>query len=247
MPGCQLAGRDLQGAGYYGTLGCFARDRQSGELGFVTNQHVADHVGNTLYFPELHALPVGNVQRAFDIVAGEERFPGLVDQPGAYFRVDCAFATLAPELAKRKKRDIEPRLPVIDDAPGAAELRALGPTLPLDLDTMGPVGRKVLGVGRTRSVQRGTVVAFGYQWIGDASYAHYTDLLIVGESGGAFSDHGDSGKLIVTDDAALRPVALLWGGWQERLRHGREQENWTYGIDINKVLDLLGVEIVTAL
>ena len=59
----------------------------------------------------------------------------------------------------------------------------------------------------------------------------------------AFSDHGDSGKIIVTDDDEHNVVALLWGGWQKRLRPRKMQENWTYAIDINFVLDLLNVDI----
>ncbi len=38
--------------------------------------------------------------------------------------------------------------------------------------------------------------------------------------------------------------ALLWGGWQERLRHGSEQENWSYAIDLGKVLDHLNLELL---
>ena len=63
----------------------------------------------------------------------------------------------------------------------------------------------------------------------------------------AFSDHGDSGKIIVTDDSAHNVVALLWGGWQKRLRRGKMQEDWTYAIDINYVLDLLVVDVVSTL
>ena len=44
----------------------------------------------------------------------------------------------------------------------------------------------------------------------------------------------------------LHPVALLWGGWREQLAPGR-QENWTYAIDINLVLEKLGVEILRSL
>ena len=69
--------------------------------------------------------------------------------------------------------------------------------------------------------------------------------LIIGEDGDVFSDHGDSGKLIVTDDDHRNAIALLWGGRYERLRAGHGQENWTYAIDINKVLRMLNVEIVT--
>jgi hypothetical protein len=110
---------------------------------------------------------------------------------------------------------------------------------------MGPLGKKVISIGRTRGIQRGTIVAFGYEWY-DAEASIYTDYLVIGEHGGAFSDHGDSGKLIVTDDATHRPVALLWGGWYEKLRKGVGQENWTYAIDINKALGKLEVDILAA-
>ena len=72
----------------------------------------------------------------------------------------------------------------------------------------------------------------------------YTDFLTIWEDGGAFSWKGDSGKVIVTDDEDHRPVALLWGGWQERLRRGKEQEVWTYGIDLGKVLDRLDLKLL---
>lgn len=54
----------------------------------------------------------------------------------------------------------------------------------------------------------------------------YTDYLIIGEDGEQFSDHGDSGKRIVTANG-YKPVALLWGGWKEKLRKERMQEDWT--------------------
>ena len=59
MPGAQLAGFERDGNGYYGTLGCFARDAD-GVLGFITNQHVADRRNNTLYFPEHVQFSLGN-------------------------------------------------------------------------------------------------------------------------------------------------------------------------------------------
>lgn len=242
-PGAQLAGFDLQGGGYFGTLGCFARVKNTTQLGFITNQHVADHIGNRLRFPVHDARPIGTVRETFEIVPDEQRLNGIVDEPLAFFRVDCAFAELDPDFSTD---NIDPRLPVVQPG-GGVEMHLLGAPLPLDLNTMGPIGREVVGVGRTRSFQRGTVAAFGYEWVDDVSQSHYTDLLIIGEDGEEFSDHGDSGKLIVTDDDDHRPLALLWGGWQERLRAGREQENWTYAIDINEVLRLLNVEIVSAL
>ncbi len=50
----------------------------------------------------------------------------------------------------------------------------------------------------------------------------------------------------MTDDNRLQPVALLWGGWRKQLRVGRGQENWTYAIDINVVLDRMDATLMTA-
>lgn len=60
-----------------------------------------------------------------------------------------------------------------------------------------------------------------------------------------FLNHGDSGSLIVLDNEELNPVGLLWGGWQEKLRTGHAQENWTYGIVLSRVLDALEIDMVT--
>jgi hypothetical protein len=237
MPGAQLGAFDKSGAGYYGTLGCFAKDKD-GYPGLITNHHVADHVGNTLYFPEVNAREIAFVDRVFETISDQARFKGIIDEAKAKYVLDCAFAYLSENL---EDAEIEPRLPTLN-ARGELAYRKLGTPLPLDLDTMGPVGTDVVGVGRTRSFQRGKITAFAYEWADEKSGSTYTDYLIIGEEGTEFSDPGDSGKLIVTRKG-LRPVALLWGGWREKLRRGR-QENWTYAIDINIVLKKLEAEIM---
>jgi len=87
-------------------------------------------------------------------------------------------------------------------------------------------------------LHRGTVVAFGYEFIDQRDATAYTDLLIVGDDDITFSTHGDSGSLIVSDDGQLNPIGLLWGGWQKKLRSGHAQENWTYGIALSRVLEV---------
>ena len=242
--GSRLAGYGTEGWGYTGTAGCFVRDRQSGDLGILTNHHVADHSGNLLWHPWFGMTPAGREEQSFEYVLDEDRFAGLIDEPNAFYRVDCALLKLTGEIAD----SIDPELPHVG---------AVGPPLPLDLNTMGPLGKRVTSVGSRRGKQSGTVVAFGYEFIDASGASVYTDLLIIGDEDRdeqgrqvtrtAFSDHGDSGKIIVTDDAEHNAVALLWGGWHKRLRTGREQENWTYAIDINYVLDLLDADVVSAL
>ncbi len=123
----------------------------------------------------------------------------------------------------------------------------LGPVKDISLDEMSIIGQKVLRVGRTTGLRRGTVVAFGYEFIDQRDATAYTDLLIVGNDDIPFSTHGDSGSLIVTDDGQLNPIGLLWGGWQEKLRTGHAQENWTYGIALSRVLDALEIDLVSSL
>ena len=244
MPaGGRLAGADTNGMGYTGTAGCFARDRSTQALGLLTNHHVADHANNILLFPWFSGKPAGQVIRLEEYVQDQNRFPGIIDQPNAWYRVDCAFL----ELAAGMDALIDPALPVVG---------RIGEPLTLDLDTMGPVGRRVSSVGSRRGVQSGTIMAFSYEFH-DGQDAIYTDYLIIGDDDlneqgvqvtrTAFSDHGDSGKIIVTDDPAHNVVALLWGGWQKRLRRGKMQEDWTYAIDVNYVLELLDVEVVSTL
>lgn len=64
-------------------------------------------------------------------------------------------------------------------------------------------------------------------------FAFFEDQIAISGVGGAFSDSGDSGALVV-DAVTRRPVALLFGGGQ----------NTTLASPIQPVLDRFGVEIV---
>lgn len=191
-------------------------------------------------FPVEEGRVLGIVRDLFEYEHDDVRFSGLIDEPEAYFTVDCAFAELDKGI---KPKEVDYRLPVLD-AQDQIRFQELGDPLPLDLDTMGMVGKKVLGVGRTRSYQEGKVGAFAYRTVeepGDNSgkQSFSFDYLIIGDDDDDFSDGGDSGKLIVTNDEKFRPVGLLWGGMFAQLRHGRMQENWTCATDINYVLNRL--------
>lgn len=228
--GAQIGGYDYAGRAYVGTMGCVVADSEE-RAGLLTNQHVAGAVGRPIYCPEPGRNMIGRTSKALELVADEIHYEGLVDEENASIRVDCGFVRLTPEAASAA-------------VPGLYELGALGEVLPVAIGTMDVIGLDVVSIGRTRGVQEGKVVAYAYEWSDEEKWSVYTDLLIIGdEPGGAFSARGDSGKLIVTS-AGLRPVALLWGGWQERLRKGYEQENWTYAIDIAKVLGYLGARIL---
>lgn len=244
-PGSQVAGTDpTTSRRYFGTLGCLVRDRSTGSLGLLTNQHIGQMPNQVLFHPAPGTTPIAVTRRTYIFLEDEERFAGIIDEPKARYRVDCAYAeflsTIVPD-------DLDPTLPVLSDSGDSIERRVIGAPVPLDLDTMGLIGSRVIGVGRTLSHQRGRIAAFAYEHLDAGIEARYTDYLIIGDGPSEFSDPGDSGKIILTDESVPRPIALLWGGWYERLRSGKDQENWTYAIDINLVLDLLEIDIVSRL
>lgn len=228
--GVQIAGYTSMGMGYLGTAGCAVVDADA-RLGLLTNQHVSGPPGRPIFCPKPGRNAIGRTSKAIEFVTDEEHYDGLIDEKDALIRVDCGLVRLEREAEAKVKA-------------GLYELGELGDVLPIDVGTMDVIGTEVISVGRTRGVQRGKVVAYAYEWRDDERWSVYTDLLIIGDQpGGAFSHSGDSGKLIVTVEEK-RPIALLWGGWQERLRKGYEQENWTYAIDIGKVLEYLDVNIL---
>lgn len=239
-PGSQLAGEDINEGSWFGTLGCFARERDTGQLGFITNQHVATKVGQILHFASVWARRLGIVDRTYELVDDDIRFDGLIDETNSQYRVDCAFATLDPGI---EDDDIDPRVPAID-ADGSIRLLRMGNPVSFDINSMAPIGQRVMGVGRTMSFQRGTIVGFGYEFADDHNRSIYTDYLIVGDDPQQFSAPGDSGKLIFTDEETPRPIALLWGGWRQKLSNQRELQDWTYAIDINYVSNLLNVDLI---
>lgn len=224
-----------KGAYSLGTLGAFCRERNGGTLGFLTNQHVGIQPGQKLFHPVPWGTLLGTTVRVIEYVEDQKWYGPLIDEPKTYVRVDCAFVRLDKEF---KTSDINPQLM------GAGKL---GPVKSISVDDMSIIGQKVLRVGRTTGLRRGTIVAFGYEFIDERDLTAYTDLLIVGDNEIPFSTHGDSGSLIVTNDDHLNPVGLLWGGWQEKLRTGHAQENWTYGIALSRLLDALKIDIVSSL
>lgn len=240
LPGSQLAATGPGGQLREGTLSCFVRDAR-GTPGFLTNEHVAGAVGQVLYHPTSYARPVGRTVASVLVVADEQRFGGRVDQPNAYYSVDAAFVALDAGLGAG---DVEPRMPYLR-ANGMVELRRLAAPWQLTLDGMGPVGRAVVSVGRTRSFQRGRIAAFGYRWVSSEGSEFFTDYLVVGDGPEPFSAPGDSGKLLAIDDgAALRPVALLWGGAAGEMYLGAEQSRWSYATDLGLALASLGLELI---
>lgn len=214
-----------------GTLGAFVKSRDDHSIGFLTNKHVAIERGKKLYHPVPWGTHIGTTERIRTYVTDEDWYG--VDEPDAYVRIDSAFVKLADNF---KTENVNYHMMGIGE---------LGSVKEISLNDMSIIGQKVLRVGRTTGLRRGRVVAFGYEWSDENTQSLYTDLLIIGQDNKPFSTHGDSGSLIVTDDDQHNSIGLLWGGWQEKLRTGYGQENWTYGISLSRVLNELRIDLVT--
>lgn len=218
-----------------GTLGAFVQKRNGGARGFLTNQHVGIEPGKELFHPVPWGTHLGTTEKVIEYVEDQDWYGSLVDEPDAFVRVDCAFVRFASTF---DEANINPQMMGVGQ---------LGPVKNISLDDMSIIGQKVLRVGRATGLRRGTIMAFGYEFIDEKDACAYTDLLIVGDDGVPFSTHGDSGSLIVMDTPQLNPVGLLWGGWQEKLRTGNAQEKWTYGIALSRVMDALEVDLIETL
>lgn len=204
-PGCQLAFRDEAGSVLHGTLACFARDKQTKRVGLLTNQHIGKFPGNVVAFPDVGSRPLGVFRKGVLDEPVEDRYgrapADTLDPWQSRIRLDAGFCEFHPSFDMASNAD--PRLPMIED--GKLHFRPLGSPFSLDLDSMDPVGAQVVGVGRTRSFQRGTIQAFSFEFLDSSrGVREYNDFLIVGDGNNEFSAPGDSGKLVVLEKG-IRP------------------------------------------
>jgi hypothetical protein len=247
----------------WGTLGAFVRRTTDGTLGFITCEHVAVGVG--FYHPWAPGSPlfpsgtraIGRRQETVverPVAEWYGAFAAEADDPSAAVRVDCAFVSTSLTAA-----EVQPE-PLIDCAP----LDKMPVTSVFEVDLKADmtdekkyvIGREVYHVGRTTGVRRGEIAAFAYEWEDQPGHTRYTDLLIKGESqfiatgvemSVPFSYKGDSGSVIFTVvNGEKRPIALLWGGYQEQLRGGESQENWSYATRLDRALAELKLTLVTS-
>ncbi|TQD98424.1 hypothetical protein C1H46_016025 [Malus baccata] len=79
-----------------------------------------------------------------------------------------------------------------------------------------------------------------------------SDFLVVGENQQSFDLEGDSGSLILLtgeNGDKPRPVGIIWGGTANRgrlkLKIGQPPENWTSGVDLGRLLQLLDLDLIT--
>lgn len=114
------------------------------------------------------------------------------------------------------------------------------------------IGKRVMKVGRSSGLTTGVVLAYALEYNDEKGICFLTDFLVVGENQQTFDLEGDSGSLImlVGDNGEKpRPIGIIWGGTANRgrlkLKVGHAPENWTSGVDLGRLLNLLELDLIT--
>ncbi|MEJ0037751.1 MAG: trypsin-like serine protease [Gammaproteobacteria bacterium] len=187
-----------------GTLGCFVQ-RDSGQIAILTNNHVAAGENRGVIGADRIQQPGGSTFVAAMEVGELSQFVRLVDSPPG--------ATIVAGTVVLNEVDGA----LVDLSAGTAHIQNYLPsrtvTSPRGV-AAASVGDKVHKVGRTTGLTFGTVTQVGAV-VGPVPYApgdvwFQQCLVVEGDNGTTFSDHGDSGSAIVRDDGML--VGLLFAG-----------------------------------
>lgn len=115
------------------------------------------------------------------------------------------------------------------------------------------IGKQVMKVGRSSGLTTGTVLAYALEYNDEKGICFLTDFLVVGENQQTFDLEGDSGSLIMLkgeNGKKPRPIGIIWGGTANRgrlkLKVGQPPENWTSGVDLGRLLNLLELDLITS-
>lgn len=246
-PGSQVASQET-----YGTLGAIVQSKTGPrQVGFLTNRHVAvdlDYPNQKMF----HPLPPN---------LGPGVYLGAVERATSFITDDLwygIFASMNPETFVRADGAFIPFGDCFDMSRVTTTVKGvgdMGDVMVIDLQApVGSiVGRHVIKVGRSSGLTMGSIMAYALEYNDEKGICFFTDFLIVGESKQAFDLEGDSGSLIlITEEEGQRPrpVGIIWGGTANRgrlkLRNGYGPENWTSGVDLGRLLDLLQLSLITS-
>ncbi|KAL5650602.1 hypothetical protein ACJX0J_041411, partial [Zea mays] len=235
----------------YGTLGAIVKSRTGNkQVGFLTNRHVAvdlDYPNQKMF----HPLPpnlgpgvyLGAVERATSFITDDVWY-GIYagTNPETFVRADGAFIPFADDFE------------IASVSTSVKGVGVIGNVKAIDLQSpIGSlIGRQVVKVGRSSGMTTGTVVAYALEYNDEKGICFFTDFLVVGENQQTFDLEGDSGSLIILtgqDGEKPQPIGIIWGGTANRgrlkLKSGQGPENWTSGVDLGRLLDLLELDLIT--
>ncbi|GER41005.1 trypsin family protein [Striga asiatica] len=249
---CIGSGSQVASQETYGTLGAIVKSRTgSRQVGFLTNRHVAvdlDYPSQKMFHPLPPSLGpgvyLGAVERATSFVT-DDLWYGIFagTNPETFVRADGAFIPFSDDLKMANVTTL---------VKGVGQIGEVN-TIDLQSPISSIVGRRVVKVGRSSGLTVGTIMAYSLEYNDEKGMCFFTDFLVVGENQQTFDLEGDSGSLILLtgqDGEKPRPVGIIWGGTANRgrlkLKVGQPPENWTSGVDLGRLLDLLELDIVTS-
>ncbi|XP_059657969.1 protein NARROW LEAF 1-like [Cornus florida] len=248
---CIGSGSQVASQETYGTLGAIVKSRTGNQqVGFLTNRHVAvdlDYPSQKMFHPLPPSLGpgvyLGAVERATSFIT-DDLWYGIFagTNPETFVRADGAFIPFAEDFNISN---------VITSIKGIGEI---GDVNIIDLQSRvnSLIGRQVVKVGRSSGFTTGTIMAYALEYNDEKGICFFTDFLVVGENQQTFDLEGDSGSLILLtgqNREKPRPVGIIWGGTANRgrlkLKVGQPPENWTSGVDLGRLLDLLELDLIT--
>lgn len=244
--GSQVASQET-----YGTLGAIVKSQTgSRQVGFLTNRHVAvdlDYPNQKMFHPLPPTLGpgvyLGAVERATSFIT-DDLWYGIFAGINAetFVRADGAFIPFADDFDMST---------VTTSVKGLGEI---GDVKIVDLQSpiSSLIGKQVVKVGRSSGLTTGTVLAYALEYNDEKGICFLTDFLVVGENQQTFDLEGDSGSLILMkgeNGEKPRPIGIIWGGTANRgrlkLKIGQPPENWTSGVDLGRLLNLLELDLIT--
>ncbi|KAI0507236.1 hypothetical protein KFK09_013358 [Dendrobium nobile] len=248
---CIGSGSQVANLETYGTLGAIVKSRTGNkQVGFLTNRHVAvdlDYPNQKMF----HPLPpnlgpgvyLGAVERATSFIT-DDLWYGIYagTNPETFVRADGAFIPFADDF------DLSNVTTSVNGVGDIGDVKVIDLQSPIK----SLIGRQVVKVGRSSGLTTGTVMAYALEYNDEKGICFFTDFLVVGENHETFDLEGDSGSLIILtaqDGEKPQPVGIIWGGTANRgrlkLRSGHGPENWTSGVDLGRLLDLLELDLIT--
>ncbi|CAI9090538.1 OLC1v1025338C3 [Oldenlandia corymbosa var. corymbosa] len=245
--GSQVASQET-----YGTLGAIVKSRTGNrQVGFLTNRHVAvdlDYPSQKMFHPLPPSLGpgvyLGAVERATSFIT-DDLWYGIFagTNPETFVRADGAFIPFAEDFDMSY---------VTTSVKGIGEIGDVN-TIDLQSPIGSLIGRQVVKVGRSSGLTTGTIMAYALEYNDEKGICFFTDFLVVGENQQSFDLEGDSGSLILLtgqNGEKAKPVGIIWGGTANRgrlkLKVGQSPENWTSGVDLGRLLDLLELDLITS-
>ncbi|XP_065852769.1 protein NARROW LEAF 1-like isoform X1 [Euphorbia lathyris] len=248
---CIGSGSQVANQEKYGTLGAIVKSRTGNrQVGFLTNRHVAvdlDYPSQKMFHPLPPSLGpgvyLGAVERATSFIT-DELWYGIFagSNPETFVRADGAFIPFAEDF------DMSNVTTIVKGVGEIGNVHIIDLQSPIN----SLIGRQVVKVGRSSGLTTGTIMAYALEYNDEKGICLFTDFLVVGENEQPFDLEGDSGSLIMLtgqNGDKPKPVGIIWGGTANRgrlkLKVGHPPENWTSGVDLGRLLDLLELDLVT--